>query len=131
MPFGTEDNPMIVKVASDDSLLGGHGLSSNVTTSELGIGAGYVPGVIDPNGRLYADLSTATAKAGLEKFRLHDLRHTHATLLLGAGVPVNAVAQRLGHSTPVMTLSVYGHVLKRSEEQAVDISGAILKTVLA
>lgn len=67
---------------------------------------------------------------GFGHVRFHDLRHTHATLLLTAGVPINAVAQRLGHSTPVITLTVYGHVLRRSEEQAVRVSGELLSAVV-
>ena len=43
--------------------------------------------------------------------RLHDLRHTHATVLLTAGVPVHVVSQRLGHASPVVTLTVYAHVV--------------------
>jgi integrase len=70
------------------------------------------------------------ADAGFPGVRLHDLRHTHATLLLLGGVPVNAVAQRLGHSTPVITLTVCGHVLKRSEEKAVEVAGSLLAGTL-
>jgi integrase len=47
-----------------------------------------------------------------------------------AGVPINAVAQRLGHSTPVITLKVYGHVLRRAEDQAVAVSGTLLAGAL-
>jgi integrase len=43
----------------------------------------------------------------LPVIRLHDLRHTHATILLRKGVPVKAVSVRLGHSTPVITMNVY------------------------
>ena len=50
-------------------------------------------------------------KAGLPSIRLYDLRHTCATLLLAAGEPVNAVAERLGHADPTMVLKVYAHVL--------------------
>lgn len=50
--------------------------------------------------------------------RFHDLRHTHATLLLKAGVPVHVVAQRLGHSSPALTLSIYSHVLPRQQAAA-------------
>ena len=39
--------------------------------------------------------------------RLHDLRHTHATLLLLAREPVHVVSQRLGHASPMVTLTVY------------------------
>lgn len=43
--------------------------------------------------------------------RVHDLRHTHATLLLAAGVPVKVVSERLGHANPTITLGVYAHVM--------------------
>ncbi len=41
-----------------------------------------------------------------------------------------AVAQRLGHSTPMITLTTYGHVLKRAEEHAAAVSGSLLERVL-
>ena len=44
-------------------------------------------------------------------FDFHDLRHTHATLLLKAGVPIKVVSERLGHSTPAFTMATYQHVL--------------------
>jgi len=50
-------------------------------------------------------------KAKLPTIRLHDLRHTHATLMLAAGVPVKVVSERLGHSTPAFTMAVYQHVV--------------------
>jgi integrase len=71
------------------------------------------------------------ARLGYPGLRFHDLRHTHATLLLTAGVPVNAVQERLGHSTPVITLKVYGHVLQRAEDQAVAVAGSLLAGALA
>lgn len=44
-----------------------------------------------------------------ERFRLYDLRHTHASFLLSCGIPVQAVASRLGHSSPVTTMKHYIH----------------------
>jgi integrase len=58
------------------------------------------------------------AWAGVPAIRFHDLRHTHATLLLKAGVPVHVVAQRLGHASPALTLSIYSHVLPRQQAAA-------------
>lgn len=58
------------------------------------------------------------AAAGVPYVRFHDLRQTHATLLLKAGVPVHVVAQRLGHATPAITLSIYSHVLPRQQSEA-------------
>lgn len=55
--------------------------------------------------------------------RFHDLRHLHASQLLGAGHPVNAVAARLGHASPNVTLSVYAHVLPGQDEAAASIAG--------
>jgi integrase len=40
----------------------------------------------------------------------HDLRHTHATWLLAQRVPLVAVANRLGHANPVITMMVYAHI---------------------
>lgn len=58
------------------------------------------------------------AKAGLRRIRFHDLRHTHATIALQAGVPVHVVAQRLGHANPAMTLNIYSHVLPGQQAEA-------------
>lgn len=52
--------------------------------------------------------------------RFHDLRHTHATLMLRAGVPVDAVGKRLGHASPVVTMQVYAHVLEDADSAAVE-----------
>jgi Phage integrase family len=43
--------------------------------------------------------------------RLHDLRHTHAALMLRHGIPLKVVSERLGHSTPAFTIDIYQHVL--------------------
>ena len=58
--------------------------------------------------------------------RLHDLRHTHASLLLADGVPVKVVSERLGHASPTITLSVYQHVLPGMGRQAADRFAALL-----
>ena len=69
-------------------------------------------------------------RAGLDDVRLHDLRHTAATHMLLDGVPVHAVAHRLGHSTPVITMTTYAHVLKRGEDQAAEASDGLLRAAL-
>ena len=50
-------------------------------------------------------------KHHLRRIRLHDLRHTHATLALKAGVPVKVISERLGHESPAFTLKQYAHVI--------------------
>jgi integrase len=49
----------------------------------------------------------------LPVIRLHDLRHTRATLLLAECVPVKVVSERLGHASATITLTVYQHVRVR------------------
>lgn len=60
----------------------------------------------------------AVAKTTLPRLSLHGLRHTHATLLLQAGVPIKVVSERLGHSTPAFTMATYQHVLPGMQAEA-------------
>ena len=57
-------------------------------------------------------------KAGLPPIRLHDLRHTHASLLLQAGAHPKIVQERLGHSSIRVTLDTYSHVMAGLQEAA-------------
>jgi len=59
--------------------------------------------------------------------RLHDLRHTHATILLQAGVPVHVVSQRLGHASPTVTLSVYAHVMPGNQRDAANLFARLVR----
>jgi integrase len=54
----------------------------------------------------------------MPKVRFHDLRHTHASALIAGGLDVVAISRRLGHASPVVTLSVYAHLFTRSDEGA-------------
>ena len=58
---------------------------------------------------------------GLPPIRLHDCRHTYATLALQAGAPVKVVSERLGHATVAFTLDIYGHVLPADDQLAADL----------
>lgn len=57
-------------------------------------------------------------KAGVSRIRFHDLRHTHATLMLKNGVHPKIVSERLGHSNISITLDTYSHVLPGLQEAA-------------
>jgi integrase len=61
---------------------------------------------------------TLAKTADVRAIKFHGLRHTCATLLLAAGVPVHVVAQRLGHANATMTLSVYAHALPDMQQDA-------------
>lgn len=69
-----------------------------------------------PDGRWYhperfsREFDRAVERHGLNRIRLHDLRHTWATLALEAGVHVKVASERLGHSSSVITLDTYSHV---------------------
>jgi integrase len=58
------------------------------------------------------------ARAEVPAVRLHDLRHTHATLLIKAGVPVKVVSERLGHAKTAFTIETYQHVLPGMQADA-------------
>ena len=58
------------------------------------------------------------AKPDLPKIRLHDLRHTHATIALRAGVPTKVISERLGHESPAFTLKQYAHVIPGMQSEA-------------
>jgi len=66
--------------------------------------------------------------AGLKRIRLHDLRHTHATLALQAGVHPKVVSERLGHSTIAFTLDVYSHTIPHLQKEAARDVAALLFT---
>jgi integrase len=60
------------------------------------------------------------------RIRLHDLRHTHATLLLHAGVPPKVVSERLGHATVAFTMQVYAHVIPGMQADAASAFGNLV-----
>lgn len=66
------------------------------------------------------------ARSGLPKIRLHDLRHTAATLALSAGVHPKVVSERLGHSSIAITLDTYSHVLPSMQEDVAARMSALL-----
>jgi integrase len=69
----------------------------------------------------------AGQKAGVPTIRLHDLRHTHATLALSAGVHPKVVSERLGHANIGITLDTYSHCLPAlSEEAACRVAALIM-----
>ena len=68
----------------------------------------------------------AVRRSMLPTIRLHDLRHTHATLALQAGVHPKVVSERLGHATVAITLDTYSHAIPAmQEEAAVLIAGLV------
>lgn len=73
------------------------------------------------NSTVNAVLSRRCVEAGVPQITIHGLRHTHASLLLFAGVSIASVAKRLGHSSTTTTQKVYLHVIQELENQDVDL----------
>jgi integrase len=96
---------------------------------KLLVGAGYIDGdfvfaaALGPP--LHPDSITnkfqrLTSNTGLPRIRFHDLRHTHATLALAAGIHPKIISERLGHASISVTLDTYSHAVPALEEQAAE-----------
>ena len=76
---------------------------------------------LQPNNLIKRHFKPVLRKAGLsESIRLYDLRHSCATLLLSEGENAKIVSERLGHSSIVLTLDTYSHVLPSMQRGASD-----------
>ncbi|HEM3633804.1 TPA: site-specific integrase [Streptococcus suis] len=64
-------------------------------------------------------LSNRCKEIGIPRFTFHAFRHTHASLLLNAGISYKELQYRLGHANIKMTLDIYGHLSKDKEKEAV------------
>lgn len=76
--------------------------------------------------RFRKELREWTAEAGLPTIRIHDLRHTAATLMLKQGIGVKVVSEILGHSSIRTTLDLYGHVLAEQRDEAAEKMNELL-----
>jgi integrase len=69
--------------------------------------------------------------AGLPRVRLHDLRHSHATHLLMAGVHPKVTQERLGHSSIMLTMDLYSHVLPAMQDEAARSIDAVMRAAIS
>lgn len=88
-------------------------------------------------GRLRSEWFTARVwrpaveAAGIDPApRIHDLRHTHASMLLGAGVPIHIVQYRMGHESIQTTVNVYGHLVPDAGRIAAEATELAMATAL-
>lgn len=80
-----------------------------------------------PNSFSSHQFKPLTKKVGIPKeFRVHDLRHTHATWLLENDVNIKVVSERLGHASVRITLETYSHVMKTMQDKAIEALNKIL-----
>lgn len=83
-------------------------------------------GPLDPS-RVNEAFKRALTTAGLPDVRLHDLRHSAASLLLADGVPTKVIQELLGHSSPVLTLRTYSHTSPGLHEEAALVMDRLLE----
>lgn len=72
----------------------------------------------------------ALNRAGIDKIRFHDLRHTYASLLLANGAPMKYVQHQLGHSSIIMTMDLYTHLLPEVNDKCVNLLNNIVDTTV-
>ena len=84
---------------------------------------GREDGPVDPDNWTKR-FSRLSKRAGLEGLRFHDLRHTHASLMLADGVHLKVVSERLGHSSIAITADLYSHVAPTVQREAAERFGA-------
>ena len=72
------------------------------------------------------DFQAALKRAGMARIRIHDLRHTAATLLLQEGVNPKVVQELLGHARVAITLDIYSHTTEGLHREAADVINAVL-----
>lgn len=77
-------------------------------------GSPYCPGYISKK------FTAFLKKHGLKLIRFHDLRHSHATLMLSQGVPAKVASARLGHGSINITMDLYSHVLDEMHKDAAE-----------
>ncbi len=80
---------------------------------------------INPNN-VTRSYNRLVIRSGVPRIRVHDMRHTAATMLLRAGVPAKIVSERLGHATIAITLDTYSHVLPDMQDVAAKAMSALL-----
>ena len=77
-------------------------------------------GILDEYNLRHRVWAPLLAAAGMRHVRLHDLRHTCVSHLIGKGVELQYVQQQLGHHSPAFTLTVYGHLLPKDRRGLVN-----------
>ena len=74
---------------------------------------------IQKRNELYSSL------AGVARIRIHDFRHSHASLLANMGINIQEIARRLGHSNVEITWNIYSHLYPREEEKAIKVLNSV------
>jgi integrase len=76
-----------------------------------------------------SDWREAVLALGLPNVRLHSLRHTHASMLVDAGVDIVRISKRLGHKDAAVTLRIYGHLFRKRDDASADAINLALSSI--
>ena len=114
-------------------LLASHQMAQNIEIAQAGskyVQKGFVFATktgepVDPRN-LHRSVQIASKKAGLSTVSPHTLRHSAATTMLEAGIPIHVVSRHLGHSSINITVDVYGHVSDDGAKSAMETLGRLL-----
>ena len=79
---------------------------------------------------VYKDCKKVAKIIGVPRLRVHDLRHTFATLSLQHGMQIKTLSHILGHATVAFTMDLYGHVTDRMLDEASDYIGEIMEVFM-
>ena len=84
--------------------------------------------MLDPKSRLFPftksflahEMKRGSKTSGVKKIRIHDVRHSHASLLINEGYDALVIANRLGHEKVSTTLNTYSHMFPHKQKELVD-----------
>ena len=74
-----------------------------------------------PISQIQRNFDEAVRVSGVKRIRIHDLRHSHASLLINNGANILAVSKRLGHATVMQTLETYSHLMRETDEKMIEL----------
>lgn len=69
---------------------------------------------------LFHEMKRGCAKSGVKVIRIHDIRHSHASLLIGQGFDIVTISKRLGHENVSTTLNIYSHMLPHKQDEIIE-----------
>ena len=79
------------------------------------------------NTWLQSQMRRTCAKHHLKRIRVHDLRHSHASMLINNGVDVYIVSKRLGHKNILTTINVYSHLYEERETEVLEVLDSLVE----
>lgn len=82
-----------------------------------------------PETTVYCRFKAYMERSGVKRIRLHDLRHSFATSMIGSGANIVAVSRYLGHSTVQQTLATYSHMFEKADDELVEMIENGIKNV--